>query len=406
MSEGELNLEKIYTARRRLEGVAYRTPLDYSTTFSGLTGNNVYLKLENMQKTGSFKIRGAFNKLSDLSGEERARGVIAASAGNHAQGVAYAATRAGIPCTIVMPEGAPISKVAATKSYGVRVVLAGGGYDEAYRAARDIQQESGATFIHGFNDVDVIAGQGTIALELLDELPEMGAVLVPVGGGGLIAGVAFALKKLKPEVRVIGVQAKGAPSMQLSYTSSHIVETDKSSTFADGIAIRRPGDITFDIVRSSVDEIVLVDDEEMAAAILLLLERTKLVVEGAGAAGLAALLHQKVTMRGTNLVALISGGNIDMNVLSIIIRRGLSKTGRYVRIRTVLTDRPGNLRGLLAVIAQSGANVISVYHDRTKPDIPIKQAGVELALETHNRDHIDQVAASLVKSGYPVEIIS
>ncbi|MCL5289938.1 MAG: threonine ammonia-lyase [Eubacteriales bacterium] len=406
MSEGELNLEKIYTARRRLEGVAYRTPLDYSTTFSGLTGNNVYLKLENMQKTGSFKIRGAFNKLSDLSGEERARGVIAASAGNHAQGVAYAATRAGIPCTIVMPEGAPISKVAATKGYGARVVLAGGGYDEAYRAARDIQQESGATFIHGFNDVDVIAGQGTIALELLDELPEMGAVLVPVGGGGLIAGVAFALKKLKPEVRVIGVQAKGAPSMQLSYTSSHIVETDKSSTFADGIAIRRPGDITFDIVRSSVDEIVLVDDEEMAATILLLLERTKLVVEGAGAAGLAALLHQKVTMRGTNVVALISGGNIDMNVLSIIIRRGLSKTGRYVRIRTVLTDRPGNLRGLLAVIAKSGANVISVYHDRTKPDIPIKQAGVELALETHNRDHIDQVAASLVKSGYPVEIIS
>lgn len=406
MSEGELNLEKIYTARRRLEGVAYRTPLDYSTTFSGLTGNYVYLKLENMQKTGSFKIRGAFNKLSDLSGEERARGVIAASAGNHAQGVAYAATRAGIPCTIVMPEGAPISKVAATKSYGARVVLAGGGYDEAYRAARDIQQESGATFIHGFNDVDVIAGQGTIALELLDELPEMGAVLVPVGGGGLIAGVAFALKKLKPEVRVIGVQAKGAPSMQLSYTSSHIVETDKSSTFADGIAIRRPGDITFDIVRSSVDEIVLVDDEEMAATILLLLERTKLVVEGAGAAGLAALLHQKVTMRGTNVVALISGGNIDMNVLSIIIRRGLSKTGRYVRIRTVLTDRPGNLRGLLAVIAKSGANVISVYHDRTKPDIPIKQAGVELALETHNRGHIDQVAASLVKSGYPVEIIS
>ncbi|MHB1041570.1 MAG: threonine ammonia-lyase [Eubacteriales bacterium] len=406
MSEGELNLEKIYTARRRLEGVAYRTPLDYSTTFSGLTGNNVYLKLENMQKTGSFKIRGAFNKLSDLSGEERARGVIAASAGNHAQGVAYAATRAGIPCTIVMPEGAPISKVAATKGYGARVVLAGGGYDEAYRAARDIQQESGATFIHGFNDVDVIAGQGTIALELLDELPEMGAVLVPVGGGGLIAGVAFALKKLKPEVRVIGVQAKGAPSMQLSYTSSHIVETDKSSTFADGIAIRRPGDITFDIVRSSVDEIVLVDDEEMAATILLLLERTKLVVEGAGAAGLAALLHQKVSMRGTNVVALISGGNIDMNVLSIIIRRGLSKTGRYVRIRTVLTDRPGNLRGLLAVIAKSGANVISVYHDRTKPDIPIKQAGVELALETHNRDHIDQVAASLVKSGYPVEIIS
>lgn len=406
MSEGELNLEKIYTARRRLEGVAYRTPLDYSTTFSGLTGNNVYLKLENMQKTGSFKIRGAFNKLSGLSGEERARGVIAASAGNHAQGVAYAATRAGIPCTIVMPEGAPISKVAATKGYGARVVLAGGGYDEAYRAARDIQQESGATFIHGFNDVDVIAGQGTIAPELLDELPEMGAVLVPVGGGGLIAGVAFALKKLKPEVRVIGAQAKGAPSMQLSYASGHMVETDKSSTFADGIAIRRPGDITFDIVRSFVDEIVLVDDEEMAATILLLLERTKLVVEGAGAAGLAALLHQKVTMRGTNVVALVSGGNIDMNVLSIIIRRGLSKTGRYVRIRTVLTDRPGNLRGLLAVIAKSGANVISVYHDRTKPDIPIKQAGVELALETHNRDHINQVAASLVKSGYPVEIIS
>jgi threonine dehydratase len=405
MPVNELTLEKMNEARRRLAGVAYLTPLDFSSTFSELTRNQVYFKLENVQKTGSFKIRGAFNKIQSLSGKDRKRGVIAASAGNHAQGVAYAATRAGIPCVIVMPEGAPISKVAAARGYGASVVLAGAGYDDAYRAAREMQRESGATFIHGFDDIDVIAGQGTIALELLDELPQLDAVLVPVGGGGLIAGIAFAIKKLKPQARVIGVQAAGAPAVQLSLNHKQLCELDHTSTFADGIAIRRPGDTTFSIIRQYVDDLVVVDDEEIAEAILLLLERTKTVVEGAGAVGLAALLHQKTALEGAHTVVLLSGGNIDMNVLSIIIERGLAKTGRCVRLRTVLTDRPGNLHSLLAAVAGAGANVISISHDRIKPTVPLKQAEIELALETQNQEHIARILNILKNLGYLIDII-
>lgn len=405
MTVNELTLEKMNEARRRLAGVAFLTPLDFSSTFSELTRNQVYFKLENVQKTGSFKIRGAFNKIQSLSGKERKRGVIAASAGNHAQGVAYAATRAGIPCVIVMPEGAPISKVAAARGYGASVVLAGGGYDDAYRAARKMQLESGATFVHGFDDIDVIAGQGTIALELLDVLPQLDAVLVPVGGGGLIAGIAFAIKKLKPQALVIGVQAAGAPAVQLSLSHNQLCELDHTSTFADGIAIRRPGETTFALIRQYVDDLVVVDDEEIAEAILLLLERTKTVVEGAGAVGLAALLHQKTTLEGAHTVILLSGGNIDMNVLSIIIERGLAKTGRCVRLRTVLTDRPGNLHSLLAAVAEAGANVISISHDRIKPTVPLKQAEIELALETKNQEHIARILNILKNLGYCIDII-
>lgn len=401
-----LTLEKIEEARRRLSGVAFHTPLDYSTTFSEMTGNTVFLKLENMQKTGSFKIRGAYNKVMSLNAEDRARGVIAASAGNHAQGVAYAATRAGLRCTVVMPEGAPISKVMATRGYGAEVVLAEGGYDEAFQHALDLQMKSGATFVHSFNDPDVIAGQGTIALELIEQLPGIEAILVPVGGGGLIAGIAFVLKKIKPGIHIIGVQAEGAPAMFLSFKEGKLVGCRYTCTFADGIAIRQPGDIPFSIIGKYVDEIVTVDDEEIASSVLMLLERSKIVVEGAGAVGLAALIHKKTTLTGAKTVVLLSGGNIDVNILSIIIERGLVKTGRYVRLRVLVTDQPGNLRKLLAVVADARANVISVSHDRIKPGIPLKQAEVILALETRNKDHMDQIMALLSRIGYTPEIIS
>lgn len=406
MTADKLTLEKIEEARRRLAGVAHRTPLDFSTTFSEMAGNYVYLKMENMQKTGSFKIRGAYNKVMSLGKEERKRGVITASAGNHAQGVAYAATRAGLPCTIVMPEGAPISKVMATRGYGAEVVLAGGGYDEAYRTAVELQIKSGATFVHGFDDVEVIAGQGTIGLELLEELPDLEAVLVPVGGGGLIAGISFAVKKVKPGVRVIGVQSAGAPAMCLSYNTCSLTESLCTSTFADGIAIRRPGTLNFAVIRETVDEMVTVDDEEIASAILMLLERTKIVVEGAGAVGLAALIHKKTFLTGAKTAVVLSGGNIDVNILSIIIERGLAKSGRYVRLRTVVTDQPGNLQKLLATVADARANVISVTHDRIKPHIPLKQAEVELALETRNQEHVEQIIEHLSRIGYCPEIIS
>lgn len=406
MAEAALTIEKIEIARKRLDGVAYHTPLDYSTSFSKLSGGDVYLKLENMQKTGSFKIRGAYNKVISLGDKERSLGVIAASAGNHAQGVAYAAARAGLPCTIVMPSGAPISKIMATQGYGARVVLAEGGYDEAYTRAVELQEKSGATFVHSFNDPEVIAGQGTIALELLDDIQDLGAVIIPVGGGGLIAGVSYALKHFKPGIRVIGVQAGGAPAMYLSLKEQKLVECESACTFADGIAIRKPGALTFSIIRDCVDEIVIVDDEEIAGAILMLLERSKIVVEGAGAAGLAALLYRKLPLAGVKTAVLLSGGNIDVNILSIIIERGLAKTGRYVRIRALVTDQPGNLSRLLALAATARANVISISHDRIRPNIPLKQAEVELVLETRNSEHIDEIISLLTRNNYTPAIIS
>lgn len=406
MVADQLTMEKICLARDRLAGVARRTPLDYSTTFSEMTGNKVFLKYENMQKTGSFKIRGAYNKVMSLSQEERARGVIAASAGNHAQGVAYAAARAGIHCTVVMPAGAPISKVMATQEYGAQVVLAGGGYDEAYHLAEEMHKKSGAAFVHGFNDPQVIAGQATVGLELLEELPDVDAVLVPVGGGGLIAGIAYALKKLKPAVRIIGVQAEGAPAMYRSFQADRLQKVAGAGTFADGIAVREPGDISFALIRRYVDLMVTVNDEEIASAILMLLERSKTVVEGAGAAGLAALIHAQVNLKNVHAAIILSGGNIDVNMLSMIIERGLAKTGRYLRLRTVVTDRPGSLLRVLSIAAEAGANVIAVNHDRIKQGISLKQAEVELVLETRNQEHIDQVVSELARAGYPAEKFS
>ena len=398
-----VTLDHIRQAADRLDGIIHATPLDRSQTFSALTGSEVYLKLENLQKTGSFKIRGAYNKIRSLTAAERVRGVIAASAGNHAQGVAYGAAAAGIPSTVVMPEGAPLSKVVATRGYGAEVVLAGAVYDEAFQKAREIQQQSGQTFVHAFNDAAVIAGQGTIGLEILEQLPDVAAIVVPVGGGGLIAGIAAAVKAAAPHVKVYGVQAQGAPAMQLSKQACELRTTLAAVTIADGIAVKVPGDLTFAIIDKYVDDIVVVDDESIAGAILMLLERSKMMVEGAGAVSLAALLHSLLPARG-KVAAVISGGNIDINFISRIIERGLVKAGRRITICTLVQDKPGELQNLLARITASKANVISIWHDRVERNVPIGQAMVEIALETRDALHSDDILNSLRQAGYQVQM--
>ena len=398
-----VTLDHIRQAAAGLDGIIHATPLDRSQTFSALTGGEVYLKLENLQKTGSFKIRGAYNKIRSLTNAERVRGVVAASAGNHAQGVAYAAAAAGIPSTVVMPEGAPLSKVVATRGYGAEVVLAGAVYDEAFQKAREIQQQSGRIFVHAFNDAAVIAGQGTIGLEILAQLPDVDAIVVPVGGGGLIAGIAAAVKAAAPHVKVYGVQAQGAPAMQLSKQAHELRTTPAAVTIADGIAVKVPGDLTFALIDKYVDDIVVVDDESIAGAILMLLERSKMMVEGAGAVSLAALLHSHLPVRG-KVAAVISGGNIDINFISRIIERGLVKAGRRITICTLVQDNPGELQKLLARITASKANVISIWHDRVERNVPIGQAMVEIALETRDALHSDGILNSLQQAGYPVKM--
>ena len=397
-----LTLEMVQAAAERLKGVVHATPLDYNTTFSRMAGCDVYMKMENLQKTGSFKIRGAYNKIGVLSEVERQRGVIAASAGNHAQGVAFAATKAGIRSTIVMPEVAPLAKVQATRGYGAEVVLAGGVYDEAFAKACELQRETGATFVHAFDDPAVMAGQGTIGLEILAALPDVSAVVVPVGGGGLIAGMAAAIKQLAPKVRVIGVQASGAPAMYLSKHAHARVETPEAMTMADGIAVRLPGEQTFKVIEQYVDEVVVVDEEEIAATILLLLERSKMVVEGAGAVSLAALIQGRLALTG-KVAAVLSGGNMDVNFISRIIEHGLVKAGRRVKMVTRVPDRPGELQKLATIIASVKANIAHVYHDRAARDVPLGQASVEISLETRDTAHSDMVLSVLRGQGYPVD---
>lgn len=396
-----VTLSDILAAKSCTAGTVRKTPLDFSTTFSGLTGHNIFFKYENLQKTGSFKIRGAVNKMASLNKEQRKNGVIAASAGNHAQGVALAASIAGIESTIVMPEGVPIAKLIATRGYGAKVVLSGQSYDEAYVAAEKLKKETGAAFIHAFNDPAIIAGQGTVGLEIIEDLPEVDTVIVPIGGGGLISGVAVAIKQRKPGVRVIGVQAAGAPSMKSAVTKGSISELSTVSTIADGIAVKHPGEITFEIVRKMVDDIVLVSDEEIAQAILMMLERSKVLCEGAGAAGIAAVINGRVSA-GNNVAILVTGGNIDIQTLSIIIERGLIKAGRSIRLKTVVTDRPGALKNLLEVVAETKANVASVNHDRILPRVPIAQAEIELKLETRDPEHVGSIISTLTKKGYHV----
>lgn len=395
-----LEIKDFESARQTLAGVIHRTPLVYSGTYSRFSDNEIYLKLENTQKTGSFKIRGAYNKIASLTPDERKRGVIAASAGNHAQGVAFAAKNWGIPCTIVMPEGAPLTKIEATNGYGAKVVLHGANYDAAYQYAQQLQAANGMTFIHAFDDAAIIAGQGTIALEILAEVPDMDVIVTQIGGGGLAAGVACAAKLLKPDIQIIGVQAKGAASMHASLQAGEIRTLEYVETIADGIKVKRPGNLTFELVRQYVDDVIPVDDDQITKAMLLLMERSKTVVEGAGAVGLAAVLDKQFPFRKKKVAVLLSGGNVDVNLLSKIIERGLVGAGRYLRLVTTVPDRPGILLAMAKIFAEEKSNVISIHHHRMGERIVLGQAEVEVNLETRDRNHIERILKRLSDMGF------
>jgi len=401
-----LDLEDVLAARERVAETARHTPLDYSHTFSAMTGADVHLKLETFQRTGSFKIRGATNRIATLSEEEQEAGVVTASAGNHAQGVALAATRIGVDSVIVMPEHAPVSKVEATRNYGGEVVLHGDDYDAAAEKAHEIEREQGRTYVHAFDDYRVMAGQGTIGLEIMEDMPGVDTVVVPIGGGGLISGIATAVKAKEPDVRVIGVQAAGASSVAESLRKGERVELDGVDTIADGIATRTTGEKTFEIIQKRVDEVVTVSDDEIAVALTTLLERGKTLVEGAGAVPLAALLEGTFDYaEGETIVPCCCGGNIDLNVLTTVIMRGLVETGRYLRLRTVLKDRPGELERLVEIISEHRANIYAIEHDRASRDIAMNDAEVELDLETRGPDHVDALLAGLREHGYEVEVL-
>ncbi len=395
-----VTLGMILEARERLKGVAQRTGL---VQFKALSDeqSQVFLKTEDLQNTGSFKVRGAYIKIASLSEEERACGVIASSAGNHAQGVALAAKAFGVPATIVMPAGAPLSKVKATRELGANVVLHGTVYDDAYAEACRIQQETGATFIHPFDDPMVIAGQGTIGLEIMDDLPDVRTIVVPIGGGGLASGVAAAVKMLHPNVRVIGVQASGAAGMKASMDAGRVVELPSAKTIADGIAVKKPGELTFALCSRYLDEIVTVDDDEIAQAILFLMERGKMVAEGAGAAPVAAIMNRKFDVSG-KVAAVISGGNIDVTMLSRIIEKGLLRAGRVSKLRIILQDRPGQLEQVSRIIGGNGANVMAIHHDRTDVDLDIRDAILEITMETQDREHAQRIIAALREAGFNV----
>lgn len=394
-----VTLDMIREARASLQGIAELTPVVTSSRL----GKNLLIKSENLQKTGSFKIRGAFNKIRMLSPEESSRGVIACSAGNHAQGVALSATRLGIHSVICMPEGAPILKVEATRSYGAEVVLVPGNYDDAAKEAERLAKERGYTFAHPFNDPYVIAGQGTIGLEILDQVPDVEQIIVPIGGGGLISGVAAAVKFMRPNVRVIGVQASTVPSMFVSYRNGEITTVRDNPTIADGIHVLTPGDLTFRLVREYVDDIVTVSEDEIAAAIVELLEGPKTVAEGAGATSVAAYLFQKIDT-SLKTVALVSGGNVDITTLSRIITKGLQKTGRIVQITTKLADKAGNLAQLLTCVAESGANVLNIEHAREDAETSVSTCVVTMTLETRDKDHVMEIRKDLISRGYRLNV--
>lgn len=362
---------------------------------------NVYLKTENLQVTGSFKVRGAYYKISQLSEEEKARGVIACSAGNHAQGVALAAAKNGIKSLICLPDAAPISKIEATRSYGADICLVDGVYDDAYAKAISLRDEKGYTFIHPFDDEYVIAGQGTIGLELLEQLPTADAVVVPIGGGGLISGIAFTLKKLKPEIKVYGVQATGAPSMEQSIAHGKIERLSYVSTIADGIKVMEPGEHTFKLCQEYVDGIVTVNDDEISGAILALMEQHKLIAEGAGAVPVAAVMYDKIPdIEGKNVICLVSGGNIDVTILSRVIERGLINSGRNCLLKIQLIDKPGQLEGVAKIIANLGGNVISVHHERASEGADINGCYLRIILETRNHEHIAHIRKALTDAGF------
>ncbi len=395
-----LTLDKVYHASFVLKEVLRPTNVIAAPYINPEA--DVFLKTENLQVTGSFKVRGAYYKISQLSDEEKQRGVIACSAGNHAQGVALAAAKNNIKSLICLPDGAPISKVEATKSYGAEICLVKGVYDDAYQKALQLRDEKGYTFIHPFDDENVIAGQGTIGLELLEQVPDLDAVVVPIGGGGLISGVAFAIKSLNPNVKVYGVQAAGAPSMLNSIHDGKIECLDSVSTIADGIKVKEPGEHTFEYVQKYVDEIVTVTDDEISSAILAMIEQSKLISEGAGAVPAAAVMFNKIPVKGKKVVCLVSGGNIDVTILSRVIKRGLLKSGRSDTLTIQLEDKPGQLKGVADILASLGGNVVSIHHERASEDSDITDCVLRIVLETRNYEHIRQIRKGLAEAGFNI----
>lgn len=394
-----LTLEKVQDAAKVLKPIINNTDI---LKMPIKCDNEIYLKTENLQITGSFKIRGAYYKISRLSPEERAKGVIACSAGNHAQGVALAAQKNGIPAFICLPEGAPISKIEATRSYGAQIMLVPGVYDDAYQKAKELQKEYGYTFVHPFDDEDVIAGQGTISLEILEEMPDIDAIVVPIGGGGLISGIAYAAKQIKPSIKVYGVQASNASSMYNSIKEDRAIKLATVNTLADGIAVKRPGDLTFDYTKHYVDEIFTVNEAEIYTAILTLIEKKKLVAEGAGAVPLAAAMFNKLPISGKKVCCVISGGNIDVNRLSRVIAQGLLNTGRRVMLTIQLKDTPEQFVKALQCISRMGANVISAQHERLAANGDIDTCYLKMELETRNFEHIQSIKATLHGNGFNI----
>lgn len=396
-----LNLEKIYEARERIKEVVVNTTFSFAPYLSEASGCEVYLKKENLQVTGAFKIRGAYNKIASLSDEQRKSGVVAASAGNHAQGVAFSAQKFGMNATIVMPESTPLTKINGVRHYGATVILAGSNYDEAYSYALKYGEENSLVFVHPFEDDEVMAGQGTVALEILEQADDLDAVLIPVGGGGLISGMAKAFKSINPNIQVIGVSAKGAPALKNSYELGNAVDSLTVRTIADGIAVRDCSPITLEYIKANVDKFISVDDEEIASAILYLLERQKLVVEGAGAVGVAALLHNELPeLKGKKVAVVLSGGNMDVTLLSVIIEKGLIKSSRKMKITVTLVDKPGSLMRLTEILKELNANIVHIAYDRTSISLDYGDANVTIHLETKGEEHQDQIRSVLQSEGY------
>jgi threonine dehydratase len=398
-----VTFQHIEEARDKIKGTIRKTPLRWSETISKMAGFSVHVKLENQQKTGSFKLRGAANRI--LGGDISPNGVIAASAGNHAQGVAYAALRAGVSATIVMPQGAPITKVEATRSYGATVVQQGANYDECFQIASELATKQNLEYIHAFDDPLIIAGQGTIGLEILEEHPGIRQIIIPVGGGGLAAGVALAVKGVDPAIKVVGIQAHGADAMFRTFKRRLLTSSESVSTIADGIAVKNPGSLTSTLVLEQVDNILTVSDQEIASAMLIALERLKTMVEGAGAASLAAVLFRSELLDPVPTAVVLSGGNVDVNLIALLIERGLLQTGRLAMLQATIPDRPGNLQRVLNILSGQGANIISINHERLQQELPLGWTQVTLSLETRNQGHIDDIVLALRDDGLKIEIV-
>ena len=399
----DLTLEDIRSAQEKIKGIVRETPLRWSETLSKMAGFSTHVKLENQQKTGSFKLRGAANRI--LGGNISASGVVAASAGNHAQGVAYAAQQAGLPATIVMPQGAPITKAEATRSYGATVIQKGANYDECFQIATELASKENLEYIHAFDDSLIVAGQGTIGLEILEQHPGIRQIIVPIGGGGLAAGIGLAVKSIDPAIRVIGVQAQGADAMFRTFKRGMLTSSESVTTIADGIAVKNPGTLTTKLVLEYVDNVLTVSDEEIASAMLVALERLKTMVEGAGAASLAAVLFRSQHLDPVPTAVVLSGGNVDVNLIARLIERGLLQTGRLAMLQATIPDRPGNLQRVLNTVSGQGANIMWINHERLQQELPLNWTQVTLSLETRNQEHIDEIVMALRDQGLKIEIV-